>query len=476
MPQYHQQVTGGACSMTLYMETSPGCVPPGAKGVSLAFHSETFSKGSSKQQRTVITGKRGPGKPFQGMPQMSGSIESASYSPQLGWLMRALCGPAVSTLEPSRSLKAAPVVELTDCRVRAVGLPCPDHGLVQDSVITVHGTVNYDGQYRIAYGTTKDIIAIQAPFVAETLTSSAKVYRGRAPSLSGDAVDLGSGLVGLPIKGGVHALHAGESVRVSGTASYDGDYLLQPGGRDGLLAITAAYVAETFDGSELAVPLFYRHVFTLPKRQPTVCMEKYLDFEAAANAERYQRFGFCKVNGFNCSFGGDSELIFSVEFAVGAMDEGAEPLDPAPAQLPGIPMDNIECALWVAGVRRGDVETGSMSNAFGIQPHAAVGDLGNYSRMPEGDPECRLTMNVFLEEIDYQELAKARSTIPVALSISSSGGDEAWFRFPETELDVPGTPITGKEGLMQEVTAMAFVHRSDSVLTFELINRVQQYA
>jgi hypothetical protein len=117
-----------------------------------------------------------------------------------------------------------------------------------------------------------------------------------------------------------------------------------------------------------------------------------------------------------------------------------------------------------------------MDNAFGIEAKAAVGDLGEYSRMPEGDPECKAALSVFLEQDDYQALSRARSTVPFALSICSAAGDEVWFRYPETELDVPGTPISGKEGLMQEVTVMAFVDKGDTVLTAELINRVPSYA
>ena len=36
MPQY-QQVSGGACSLTLYMEEAPGKVAAGTSGVRLAF-------------------------------------------------------------------------------------------------------------------------------------------------------------------------------------------------------------------------------------------------------------------------------------------------------------------------------------------------------------------------------------------------------------------------------------------------------
>ena len=47
---------------------------------------------------------------------------------------------------------------------------------------------------------------------------------------------------------------------------------------------------------------------------------------------------------------------------------------------------------------------------------------------------------------------------------------------PECVLDTPGAAISGKEGLMQDVTAMAFVDKGESVLGITLINRIAEYA
>ncbi len=472
MPPKYQQVSGSGCSLTLYTETSPGVVASGAKGVRLAFMSESFARGSSKKQRRVISGKRGPGKPYDGLPQFSGQVEAAAYSNQLGFLLKALCGKVTTTTESDRVLDTGG--KASNLSPGLVGLPCKAHGFVQDAMITIHGTKNYDGSHRVAYGSTDDVIAIAAPYVSETMPA-AKVMRGRAASLSGAAKNVGSGLVGLPVRDNIHYLNAGEKVIVTGTTAYNGTWILQDGTRDGLLVIKTTFAAENMAAASLAAPVFYRHSFALPHRQPTLCIEKYLDFESGAAVNKYQRFGFCKLNGFNFNFGGDDELKLSLDFTVGRQFDGTLPIDSAPLTPPAIPMDNIECALWVAGKRRGDVENGSFNNAFGIEAHAAVGDLGEYSRMPEGDPECKATLNVFLEEADYNEIAHSCATVPFSLSISSTFGDEVWFHYPETELDAPGTPITGKAGLMQEISVLALVDKGESILTAELINRVSQY-
>ena len=222
--------------------------------------------------------------------------------------------------------------------------------------------------------------------------------------------------------------------------------------------------------------MFYRHAFALPKRQPTLTMEKYLDFETGAAEKPYRRFAFCKVNGLNFNFGGDDELKFSLDFVVGRESGAAEPLDASPLSPPAVPFDNIETSVWINGVRRGEVESGDLSNAFGIEAKAAVGDLGQYSRMPEGDPECKSTLTCFLESEPFQQLSEDASTVSFAVGICAVTGDEVWFRYPETELDTEGAAINGKEGLMQTVTVMPFVDKGDAVMAVELVNRVESYA
>lgn len=472
MPQQFAQVTGGSCRLTLYRESAPGKVTD-TNGVVLALMQEGFKRGSSKKQRTVISGKRGNGKPYAGMPQISGSLDSPAYAPQLGHLLRALCGAPATAAVTGKALDAAAVLQL---EAGFVGLPCAAHGFLQDAAITVVGTTHYNGTYRVEEGTTADMIAVAAPYVAEILAAGARVVRGRAPFLSGAARDLGGGKVGLPTAGGVHALNAGESVTIEGTTHYNGTHTLDSATTDGLLAITATYEAETFDGSPVALPVFYAHTFALPKKQPTVCVEKYLDFDAGASTTPYHRYHFCKVNGIKFDLGGDSELKFSVDFTAGREVLSATPLDASPDQLPSVPMEGIEGSIFVAGARRGDVEKASVSNSFGVEAKSAVGDRGQYSRMPEGDPDSKVTLSVFLEQDDLQALVEASSTVPVMLAICAVTGDELHVSYPESELDSDGPAIDGKGGLMQDFTVLPFVDKGNSVLTFVLINRVSIYA
>jgi len=69
----------------------------------------------------------------------------------------------------------------------------------------------------------------------------------------GAAADKGSGKVGLPSPG--HGLAAGRQVRVDGTDSYDGVYVVDIDTSADELVIVATYVSESFDGDEIAEPV-----------------------------------------------------------------------------------------------------------------------------------------------------------------------------------------------------------------------------
>jgi hypothetical protein len=67
------------------------------------------------------------------------------------------------------------------------------------------------------------------------------------------AVDVGGGVVGIPVA--THPFVAGQSVTITGTVNYDGAYVVLAGGGLNQVNITAAYVAEVFDGVDDTIAL-----------------------------------------------------------------------------------------------------------------------------------------------------------------------------------------------------------------------------
>ena len=468
--QKYNQVTGGSCRLVMFRETKPGVIDSADDGVLLSMMSETFSAPASKQSSSVISGKRGAGKPYQGAPEYSGGVELAPYAPLIGHVLRALCGAPATSPESAVSISGS----VTDEGHGYVGLPCSNNPFVQDTVISVLTDGPYRGSYRVEYGSTASRIVIKAPFSDSTI-EDASVIRGRAAWLTGEAVNLGSGKVGLPVSGLGASLNVGESIEIVGDANYAGTHVLLDGTAARQLVISAAFTEGTVSG--FARPVFSRHVFVLPKRQPTVCVEKYLDYDSEAGANAYTRFTSCKLNELSFPFGGDDELKLSLSFSVGSGVTSSESVsDSIPHALPAVPFQNREVALWINGERTGDIQSGTLTLNFGIEAGTAVGDMGRRTRQPEGEPSCTCDLVAFLEHDEYARLSEAAATIPFALSISGSGGDELWISFPEAELDTSGAQISGKAGLTQEVKATGFVDQGDAVVTFTLINRIGSYA
>ncbi len=470
--QKYNQVTGGGCRLVLYRETAPGKLDSADQGVVISFVSEGFAAPPNKQGSAVITGKRGQGKPVPQTPDYQGNVQMAPYAPLMGHMLRALCGAPVTTAEAPHPLGA---IAVTDEGGGAVGIACPGHGFVQDTVISITGTVNYDGIHRLEYGTTADKLVVKSLYTPEIIPADAFAHRGLVAALEGDAREV-DGHVGLPVAGIGVALNAGEKITISGTTNYEGEYVLMPGTSPRLLVIEKLFEAETFDGTAFAAPHFFRHEFALPKKQPTCAVEKYLDYDAGAAQFPYTLYSFSKVNGISFPFGGQGELTLAIDFAVGFADARPGPVKASPVTLPSAPFYDRDTALWLDGERMGDIESGNVSLAYGIEPKSAVGDLGRRSRMPEGDPVCTVTLQAFLEHDEYQRLSDMAATVPFSLSMSGSAGEEFWLAFPEAELDTGGAPIGGKGGVSQEITVTAFVEQAPTANKFTIINRVASYA
>ncbi|MGN1038537.1 MAG: phage tail tube protein, partial [Mailhella sp.] len=332
--------------------------------------------------------------------------------------------------------------------------------------------------YRLEAGTSRTKLVISHAYVQETLSSGAKAHRGRGAFLKGAAIDKGDGKVGLPVAGAGVAFAVGDKVTVAGTTGYNGVHAIAEGTTAIELVIEASFTSETFDGTASAIPLFYRHSFKLPKVQPTVSLQKHFNFDEGAADEPYSLFQSCKVNSYSFSFGGEQEIQFAIDWSMGSHEMRASSLNASlePKDLPQSGWADKETAIWMDGVRLGDVQSGSITQSFNIEAVAAVGDMGKRYRQSEGDPTCDVSFTAFLEEDKYQQLADASAKVSVDISMDNAAGDELWLHVYEAELDSSGPQITGKTGLTQDFTAMGYVDSGETLCGYTLINRVESYA
>ena len=472
--QKYRQVSGGNCQLVLYRETAPGIPDVADKGVVIGMYNEDLSVDSNKQASAVISNTRGQGKPVPGTPNYSGGVDVPPYAPLMGHILRALCGAPVTSAEVAVDL--ADVAVVNEGR-GYVSLAVAANPWVQDTFITINGTANYNGSYRLEYGTDKTKLVIKALYKAEVIPASAKAHRGRAAFLKGAVVDAGSGNVTLPVGGYGVALHAGETVAVAGTVNYDGNHVLQAGTSTRSLVIQAAFVSETFDGTPTAIPAFFRHEFALPKNQPTFTVQKKFDYQAGASVNPYTVATSNKLNGLSLSFGGEAEIKVAVDMSVGGMENLPAPVNAdVPTVLPSIPFWDKEVAVWIDGQRASDVQKGNLKFGFGIEGQVAAGDMGKRSRQPEGDPTYEVNLTVFVEHDEYQQLSDMSATVSFSLSMCGANGEEMWLTLPEAELDAAPPKISGKGGLTTDVKVVGFVDQATTSSKYTLINRVASYA
>lgn len=471
MPQF-RQVTGSSSQLLLYRETAIKTPDP-TTAIFVAMSQENFADGVNKQQSAIIRNQRGPAKPFRGFLQLSGGATTAADAVQMPHFFRALCNASTSTAITAVPCDAAAVVDLG---AGFVGLPTPAHGFQEGCSVSVTGTDNYDGTYRVAPATTPEVLAIRAPYVAETLTVAASLHRGRVAHIIGAK----AGATGKIIfsTDGYHRLVEGDTVSVEGLTAYEHDYVVSR-----VVDAKAFEVAGTHDPDASftgvtvwGIPHFWRHVFRLPKSQPTVCFEKTFGFEADAAETPTRRFLGCKINGMNFSVGGDSQLLLAFEVLPSDIQVSDKPLSDTPTMLPMVPLENIESSLYVDGIRRGDVETCSIQANFGVEQKNAIGDMGAYSRLPEGDPQISASLSAYLESDELQRLVDANATVRFEVVVHGDCGEEFVWGLPESELSSTGPTITSKSGLMQDFTVMAFVEKAPSILELTIVNRVASYA
>lgn len=471
MAQQYKQVTGAASKLVLYPETTFK-QPVAASGVLLHLAQESFADGVNKQQSAVIRNKRGPGKPFRGLLQLSGGVQTAADVIETGYILKALCGTSTDTAVTEKACSASAVTDKGDGRV---GIPCAGHGFSQDTTISIQGSTSYDGTYRVVEGTTADEICIRKAYTAETMSSSVRILRGRVAHLTSVA-EGGTDEVIFTCQS-YHRLCVGDVIGIEGTTNYDDtDAVITRVVSGKKFAISATYSAETLTpATAIAVPAFTKHVWALPQYQPTVCFEKTFGFEDGAAETPTRRYLGCKISGLSFSLGGDAQLLMQFDVVPADVVPAADPLNDSPAELSSVALENIESSLFVDGERRGDVQTAEFSATFNIEQQAAVGDLGAYSRLPEGDPDISLSLTAFLEDGDLQKLVDDNASVQTEIVINGDSGDCLIITLPETELSSEGPKITGKSGLTQDFTVMAFVEDAASVLKFTSINRKASY-
>jgi len=152
------------------------------------------------------------------------------------------------TLALSKTIAVGDAVDNGD---GTVTITIGSHLFAAGDTITIAGSVNYDGNHTLpdqSAAADGDII-ITATYTAETFAGTETVQITGA-----EAIDNGDGTVNLPLP--VHGYVAGQTVTISNSTNYDGNYTLATQSNPDQLTITATYVEEPMAGaSVIATPI-----------------------------------------------------------------------------------------------------------------------------------------------------------------------------------------------------------------------------
>lgn len=464
---FYNQVTGGDSKLVLYPESSFKELGKNPKGLVLPIISETFKAGSNKSTKNTITGKRGAGKPTTEAATPSGGMEMAANVYATGHILRALCGAPVSTAVAGVSIPNGSVADAGD---GCISITCPGHGFKQDAAVSFVNITGYTDSYLLEEGTNENTLVVRAPFVVTNFTD-ATVHRGRVGHLTGDAIQRGAKVaLSCPL----HGLQTGDLITISGSTNYDGNHVVHADSSANTVVIEAAFKSEKFTDAVI-LPRFFKHSFKLPKRQPTVLIEREMGFDKGAADQPCEQFAGTAISGLNMSFGGTGQFTLSVSCFPSQYRKAATVIDDDPLRLPEVDFRNAEAAVYSGTDRLGDIESASLSAEFGVSGKPALGTRGSIARVAYGRPNVSSSLKVFLVDDAMQKMSDAETQLNFAYAVFAHSGEELWVHTPETVLDTDSAAIDGPDGLMQDFTAMAYIDSNDALIEYTLINRMENY-
>ena len=138
--------------------------------------------------------------------------------------------PSILVLPNTMLIDGSPAVNVGG---GVVGIPLTAQPFNTGDNVTITNCPQYNGAYVVLASSGVNQVDITVTFKGGLIDNAA-------------AVDVGGGVVGIPITG--HPYSTDETITITGTVNYDGDYPVLASSTANQVNITVAYNAETFDG------------------------------------------------------------------------------------------------------------------------------------------------------------------------------------------------------------------------------------
>jgi len=190
----------------------------------------------------------------------------------------------------------------------------------------------------------------------------------------------------------------------------------------------------------------YEHEFKIGDSMPSLTIEhQFTDL----GTDAYVRFLGCKIGSMNMTFGGDGELVVTLNVVGASESNETSSFDGSPTTVSLGRVQNFQAALTEGG--------GSLSNAtelalnidFGLDTdNYVIGGSGVRGSLPEGIVGVSGSLKTLFEDVTLLNKAINSTETSLKVTVTSSASSILEFEIQELQYERSTPPIEGPQGLM----------------------------
>lgn len=241
-------------------------------------------------------------------------------------------------------------------------------------------------------------------------------------------------------------------------------------------ATAFSYIIKALLGSpdtvESDISGMYKHTFKLKPNQPSLVIEK-----GFPDIGQYMKYNGCKISKLAMSFGGDAELIATVDI-MGAKETIAKSSMATTAIEPTIDrLENFSAVVLLDGTEIADITQISLDIDTGLDGEGyAIGSMGFRNRINEGIVKPTGSITAFFEDDSY--ITRAENNTVNRLEITLKNNDFTMnIILPEVQFARTTPGVEGPAGIKQTFNYNAFYKSGseNSSIVVEIVNKIAAY-
>lgn len=223
---------------------------------------------------------------------------------------------------------------------------------------------------------------------------------------------------------------------------------------------------------------YKKHTFIPAAEQPSMVIEK-----GFTDLGQYYLYNGCKLSKFKLPFGGDGELVATVDIMGSQETVSANAYVPTPVTLPFDRLNNFQSTIKENGTVLGIVSKGEINIDMGLDGNQyTIGGGGVRGAIPEGLVAVTGSLTVLFTDMNLLKKAFDGTTTSLELSYITKGlttdlNKKLTIEVPELVFERTSPTITGPAGVSVDLNWQAFYNTGTDAtsIKIELINDIEKY-